>query len=769
MKTVNTLIVLAGLASVSFASTELAEDIDNKVHSIEVRRGLDFGISIKSEYLTSRYSSPQIDDFSALAASDSAFDKNYGSAVTSNSVERTGYTQLDLNVLARPFDIARVDFTLRFLAGYQDYFNNPTKSVSMPWCQINGRLGKEGNMAIYEFGDYRSQISPLTMWAPGIDILYEPTVFARKKEMARSEFFLKGNQRNLQGGQIQYRLGLGAFDLRLEAMGARLRRAEQLDSDGYTGNLVANSSLAGASQSANMDKYMMGGNAEGFALGQAIMVGGSYFHIADIKSSMVRVLKSTTGDVNDSSGYTNADYTVWNEEDTLPQQTDVMGARLGADIAHFIGDKNLLLDFTAEYASSGDKEYNVDSSGVILDDSIVNGAALLAEMNAGYSGKSWVAKANFQFMNNDENYFNNLAQSPQFVPRRILNTDMDPHTMRWGSRSPLYSTFDALYNFTPKFTPNPVKVSTEGKYTTNTATDPTTTDMNSSLSYEIAPFTRSSWGTAVLTKSELKLVQELGDPTLQDALPFGLATANRTGFRTRWNAGFLKDSAGVSAVEATVVFGSLEEVEDTTGYGKAKFSEVGGGAKVDLGAILKLGLPVEFSGSYTQTKTEQGVRKNKSDFINVGFYGRFHKRYGVFAGLQTIDLKRENNAEVVSLTNSKQKHWQIGLDYSVGDHAWLSVGYGLIDVDNTYAVSYGSYANKYVVSYTTDADGNVTVVETYNPSADAISIVDDYAESNGYLLPDYYTSGDDDLSTNAKTYKHSFQQKILEASINVDF
>ncbi len=750
-------LALVGMPAVAMAGVSEAKAIQDKINSIELRRGLDMEISIKSQYLRSSLTSDQLDH----ANNNPAFVVDslgavYG-AVTTPTVERNGFTQLDLAFRARPWDAARGNVYLRFLSGYEDFFNNPTKNVSVSWMDLQGNVGKDSNQAFYQFGNIRSQMSPLTIWAPDVDVMYEAEVFRRQRHMAKSEQWIEGNARNLQGGQVQYRGYFGPFSPRIEFVGARLRTAEQLDAQGATGNILPLTNIAGASQSGNMDKVMWGANLEALALSQykGIYLGVSYLDIHDIKSSLVHTRIDSV--LDDGSHVPTTGYYTYNSVDTLPQQTSVMSFRLGADGAVFIAKPELTLNFLAEYAQSTDRD-----ALTLVDE---KGTALLGQVVLGYSVKGTVdAKMDVDYVSNQKTFFNNLAQSPSFVPQRVLNSDMDPHESRYTVRSPFYSTFDALYHFSPKFSPAPVTLSTAGLYNPNLGTDGTqnSVEMSGSQNYQIAPYSKNSYSTAVLTESELGLVSQLMDPTLQTTLPNGLATANRDGLRLKLTTGVMD-----SVAEVTVLFTSLKEKESAlalAGFAPMEFSEIGGGLKFSVANLLGWSLPLEVSGSYQMneaTSTGPAVSlSTTSNFLNVGIYGRFQKRFGLFAGMQSIDLAREGFltiTEQMNLTSSKQMQWMAGMDYTLSKNAWVSMGFGWIDVTNEYSTIRS--VDGYKFGIWDEATATFTPVDL--PGVNALT--------EGYLLPGYYDAGIAAHDNTPKNYTSSFRQTMVESSINVDF
>ena len=130
-----------------------------------------------------------------------------------------------------------------------------------------------------------------------------------------------------------------------------------------------------------------------------------------------------------------------------------MSGRVGGDVAGILGNKNLVLDLVAEYAYSSDETYKhegvpvidmttglpaVDEEGNAISQDVakkktLNGSALLVNMNVGYKMESdWGVVLGMDIVRNDSNWFNNLAQSPKFFARRILNSDIDGETIKYG-------------------------------------------------------------------------------------------------------------------------------------------------------------------------------------------------------------------------------------------------------------------------------------------------------------------------------------------------
>lgn len=666
------------------------KSLQEKVHSIEVRQGVEMGISIRSQFSSSEFYSEQ--DSANLAG-------------TPNR-ERTEFTQLDLSFLFRPWAQTRADVVLRLHAGHQDFFNAAAKVVSVPWMQMDGRLG---NYVFYQVGDIRQQFSPLTLYAPDVEILFEPEVFRRQRHMAKSQSYLQGNDRNLQGVNFQFRKGFTELfsELRMELLASRLRRIHNLDLAGYMGNLQPNEETFGSSQSSSLDRWLFAFNSEMFFARKSIYTGFSYLDQRDLNSSRTLQLSDSLPINPFGSEYDN----------------QVLSGRAGVDVSTLLKMPNLIAELTAEYAQS------ITNYGIGETD----GSAVALQVMGGYkTEKTFAGHAQVNFLSNDHAFYNPLAQTPSFLARRVLNTDKDPHTIKFGVQSPMYTTFDALYRFNPRFTPMAV-----GSPLSSGADDLKT---RQSDSYQIAPFEKTGWNNAVLDGNELALVQEyFSDPVLQMSLPFGPATHNREGLQARLSMDALNKN-----IQVQTLFSQLKEKEASIIDNKAEFSEMGGGLLINAGGLLGWELPLQLSGSMVLGTREQGISKMESSFLNASLYYKYHVRFGVAAGLQQITQDWTSAPELfgVSLAKSNQVQWNVGLDYSLARNIWLSISYGQMQVANTYESSLGVDANGKLISG--DDDGTPQ-------------------------LPYYYHAGPQVDANTAVSFEHEFRRSILEAMVNVDF
>ena len=736
MKMKNVLIALL-TASVAASASVVAENqkaLQAKADSANAKRGVEIGGSIRAVAQRSSFST----------------DQDVHSVNFMPDVERNEYVSADLSFGFRPYENVRANVIMRLGGGMQEYFAAASKTLEAKWLNVEGYVGKNFYWTV---GDFRQAISPLSIYNPGIEIMYEPTIFARKRHMAQKEQLLEGNKRNLQGINLQFRQEIDPMigEIRAEAFLARVNRVSVLDLSGAEGNILPNDTIAGASLASNTDKWVVGGNIELLPVQKNVYIGVTPMLIFDNEKTRSYVYKhpyDAEGDFYDMTQYVRTDM---NPYETTLQNTLVLSGRVGADVAGLLKEKNLSLDLVAEYAMSINKIKTpaiTDETGTIVlapeAEESINGSAILATVNAGYKVEnSWSAGLTLDVVMNDEKWFNNMAQSPSFFAQRVLNSDKDGYCLerdgngycvkadnpvKYGVNSPLYSTFDALYNYSPKFSPVSRTLGTDD----NAFADGQT------KSYNIAPYNKNSWGSNVYSAAQLALINMMLDPALQLSLPNGLATANRKGFRALVK-GEWQDKIEAQALASifTQVTPASPDIDNVT------YKEFGGGAKFDIAKLAGFDKPAEFSGSIKHSQSETSMKNGESakitsNFINVGASFQFLPRLGVTAGFQLIntDYVAAKPNSLVGLDapfmKSQQTHWMIGFDYVVADNAWLAINYGMINVKNDYNIAEAGEVNR--------------------------------------NLPDYYEAPVAAPGTlPATTFTHKFSQSIFEASINVEF
>ena len=716
MKNILIALLTASVAASASAVADNQKALQAKADSANAKRGVEIGGSIRAVAQRSSFST----------------DQDVHSVNKMPNVEHNEYVSADLSFGFRPYENVRANVIMRLGGGMQEYFAAAAKTLEAKWLNVEGNIGKNFYWTV---GDFRSAISPLSIYNPGIDILYEPTIFARKRHMAQKEQLLEGNKRNLQGINLQFRQEIDPMigELRAEAFLARVNRVSVLDFTGAEGNILPGDEIAGTSLASATDKWLVGGNIELLPVQKNVYVGVTPMLIFDNENSKSYTYRHPN---RDPQGFVPGDAENAYERQEInpyeygPQNTFVLSARAGADVGGLVKQKGLSADVVAEYAMSVNKVKTaayVNDLGLPVPETeeSINGSALLATVNAGYEVEnSWSAGLSLDVVMNDEKWFNNLAQSPSFFAQRVLNSDKDGNTVKYGVNSPLYSTFDALYNYSPKFTPVARSLGTDD----NAFMD------GQSKSYNIAPYNKNSWGSNVYSAAQLALINQMIDPAIQATLPNGLATTNRKGFRVSLKGDWQ------NKIEAQALVNIFSQVTpESEAIDNVSYKEFGGGAKFDVAKMAGFSKALEFSGSFKRSENTVTPKvgteaKVTSNFLNVGASFQFLPRLGITGGFQMIETDYGNSSLInpnvgldVPFMTSNQTQWMVGFDYVVADNAWLAINFGMINVKNDY---------------------NTTVVgeEARN-------------------LPDYYSATDGAFGT----YEHKFSQAIFEASINVEF
>jgi hypothetical protein len=348
----------------------------------------------------------------------------------------------------------------------------------------------------------------------------------------------------------------------------------------------------------------------------------------------------------------------------------VVGAHAGLDVAGFLGNPRLTLDLVADWASSSEANkyawaFTRDSTGKLASSEKAapgtDGQALAAELSAGWQGadSAWGFRLTGRYLKNEAGFLNPAAQSPSFMPQRILNTEND------FASGALYSTFDALNNGVYKFTPS-----------------------RRTGAYQQAPFTKNSYDNGVLSPEDLAAFA--GDAVLQLALPFGLATPNRQGATARLLAHW--QGAVHLAVEAALLDQVEGDLIGTTRAAPAAITQVGAGARVEVGTLLGRELPLDLSASFTRgerkraaTAADLAAPDVASDLVMAGLHWRFFAKWGVLAGWQRAVSKLPNGlvASRTALAGDQwnlditQSHWRAALEYALTQSAYLQLGVGM--------------------------------------------------------------------------------------------
>jgi hypothetical protein len=614
LRKIVTLICAGLIVGASAEESDKLDAIQKSLDKIMAKSGISIDGEFKSEYFSSK--------IGGHGANDS----------TARQEESNEFTSVDFDIKARPNDMVSARVIFRMHQNWQNFFSDISNPIFSRWISIDGNAK---DMFKFTAGDFKQKYSSLTLYTPDVDMLYEPTIFSRQRQIAMDENFVGNNNRVLQGINLNFDAEVAPIfnEFHFGLIGCRLKSAE---TSIQNGNFVATKL-----DTAELSKYFVGSNLDMTFL-KGVTLGGTCLYIFDQKTSY--------------KGALNYDTTT----DTLAQRTLIYSGRPGVDIGALLGSEALDLKIATEFAFSSDdstwvKKTTTDTS---FADSAITGSAIKIGGEAGYrSGNAWSVNLSCDYTLNSKDYRNELAQSPSFIGDRIMNIEN-------GDRSN-YSTFDALYHSVFKYVP-----ASSGQYWTK------------------SPFRKNSYWRSVFTQNDLAgAVADNMDPALQLVMPYGPATPNRAGISAN-----LKGTALNNGIEVSALFSSLKEKDqvilkaDST-VPKKEFSQVGAGVKVDLSKFIPvLKYPLEVSGSFVQSgmiraaDTAFTKYEIQSSILNTGLYYKFWKKTALLGGYQVITNKYTGAENTKDTTTEKWKleNWAVGLEWKVSEGADLVASYGQI-------------------------------------------------------------------------------------------
>ncbi len=613
-------LALGGIGFSQAADMDKANSYDslsNKVESIMAKEGISLGGIFRSQYMHASIGGPDVD------------------AERANE-ETVQFTSVDFDIKARPNTAAQGRLIFRMHQDWRNFFSDIKNPIHTRWISLDGKF----KYTSYHVGDFRAQYSPLTLYAPELDFMYEPLIFSKSRKEAMDEEFLGGNDRILQGANLKFDAEIYPIlnEFHLDLIGSRLRNVETAISNG--------SIVTAPVEQSDVEKYLLGANTD-FRFLNGVSLGGTFM-------SMFDKLGTYAGE---------------GAADSMVQDDNIYSFRFGLDANRWMEDVPWSAKLDAEMATS-----NVNSTSLSLDStrvdadsqfvvqkttSTLTGSALNVSLSAGYSLEGILSSMlKIEYLKNELNYHNGASQTPTFIGEPVMNieNDEDMGTVH-DYTSKFYSTSDALNHYVFKFAPS-----------------------DRSNMWAKSPFQKNSYRNSILTPDELATAAGQMDPSVQLVMPFGPATPNRTGLQAKLNLGLLENK-----IEAIAKFASLSEVEgvemDSLLFPASTFTEFGVGAKVHVDKFLGWEKPLYVAGSFTQSQAKNdGIPASnisaittKVNLIHADFFWTFFKRTSLLFGAQMFETSMDMGA--ISTTLS-QSNLAVGLDYKIssGVYAMFSLG-----------------------------------------------------------------------------------------------
>jgi hypothetical protein len=594
--------------------------------------------------------------------------------------ESVQFTSVDFNILARPNSMLGARAIFRMHQDWRNFFSDVQNPIATRWLSIDGSVAD--GIVKYNIGDYRKRLSPLTLWTPEIELLYEPEIFAAARRYAMSESFLGENKRMMQGFNVEFDAVLYPILKRVQfdLFGARLATRGAIESAVIPPGVGENTQYIDAP----FDKYLLGVNLATQVIDGA-GIGISNIAIFDQISSSV---------MNEDGARRTQD----------PQSTNIFAVRANADNRTFMEDELINVGVNVEVALSSDKRHmGTGWSGPEDDrvthtwrsganfpdglndvkwfDSTTSGLAVVVGLAARLSlGGEDHVKLGVNYMNNDGYFMNDAVQSPSFIQRRVMNNENA--LLDLGLLNP----FDAMYRTVYKFAPS--------QYFGGTS-----------------PQSKHGYNSAIITgqaTAGLSGHSQVYYPNVfQAAMPGGLGTADRTGPVIDFDARFLENAITVGARAA--ILNSVSDVELGWEYinpdpdapledlmlrgsipaFNSEFSEMVFGFGVDAAKLVPtLGRSLFLGFSYGMYNSKTGMNfsremaevvEGEANMVSVGLNYHFHQRFNLMAGYQLLNVTNTTtshsgeNETSVRVQEYKFDNLAFGIGYRVADGGDLVV------------------------------------------------------------------------------------------------
>jgi len=599
-----------------------------------------------------------------------------GSGKKSESVE---YTSVDFDILARPNTALSARAMFRLHQDWRNFFSDVQNPITTRWLSIDGSLMQ--GIFKYSVGDYHKKLTPLTLWAPDVDLLYEPEIFAQNRRLAMSEAFVGDNNRALQGASLALKAELYPIlhEITADVFGARIAAAGNGES-GVT-DFGVTTAANGDYWDADYDRYLLGVN-----IGTQVIKGAG--------AGLSNILIFDAVDSYRSGAGRAAIDSV--DAKLKARMTNIFAGRANVDNRVFMPDDFLNIGLNFEAALSSDRVPRRDpkDNNNVLVDSSVNGVAINVGLNARVAlNEENILKLTADLIHNDANFQNDAAQSPAFIQRAIMNNENGLEGLG------LLNPFDALYRSVFKYTP-------------------------SQYFGGAKPYTKNAYTNAILDGERVGSINTTYKGThaypsfFQAALPGGAATADRSGPVVKFNGSFLDEAVTVG------IKGTMLTTYEEQGGIKPEYQEGVGGVGVNIAKFAPVvGPSLQIGGSYG-IYIQRAWTETKSDLISFGLDYNFVPRFSALLGVQFLTTAN------TTVPGSLYVNTSAGGDVIRYDYEFSNVAFGL-----SYKVADGGILTAKISMLSgTTKDGTITLINEIDGTSD----VRPYDKSYTAFQPEVY-------------------------------
>ena len=603
--------------------------------------------------------------------------------------ETQAYTDVNLLLTARPSSETMVTLQLRLHKDWQSAFDENNNPVIGHWFSYDGSiLNKHLD---FNLGYMRVAYTPLTLFAPQPFFMQEPEIFAQERVEALAQRNLDTTSRRLLHGlNVDYHSGpLGSIvdDVHAQLTGARLRNTAK-----KTDQLFFDFDFS--------DRYFYAGR-----LGVGIMgakLGVNYTDVFDrtLSRESRKLLKGDTVYYEDNSllsfelGFDSKKLLP-----TLPVTFGLDGefamSKWSAEMAYFAANRikgysisqGSYTDATGNqvntvYVSSVDQANDTENKE---DFGETDGNAFYVTpfVKADIAGIE--AELKGSYLKTDKDFWSEMASAPNYRGGSIvLNSNAlysnEIYSSALGAygMSSLENLYLSVYNSNPL---NVTNLLTSQPLVNALSNQEESNYLYSKLynNYKNAHFYRNGYDAGTIKRLELENAVFTIDPTVNMALPFGLATPNRNGFNVSLNATW-NDAVTFNGYFAQIKQDSASVDPATGAVLENTFTEFAVGGSADIGRLANLDRKILLQGSYDHAE-EKEVFKRSSDRIMGGASADVWGPFAIQAGIQLAKTQFGNEyfvTALTSITNVEEMFILAGPKVRIAPNSYLTVQYGML-------------------------------------------------------------------------------------------
>lgn len=591
--------------------------------------------------------------------------------------ETQGYTHANLILTARPSSETEVRVELRLHQEWQSAYEDGINPVIGHWFSYDGLILNKTTK--FNLGYMRVGYTPLTIYTPQVNIIQEPEIFTERRVETLAERNLDtSSTRLLQGLNADYHSGkLGVIsDLHMQATGARMRNAAKKSDEVFFDFDWS-------------DRYLVAGRLGVSAFGADL--GVNYTNVFDRR-------KSTRSLAVDRLGQ---DTIVYEDNQVLSFQLGFNSKELFSSPVEFGLNTELAMSFwqcEMDYVAYVYSEDYRLTQGVIVDesgalDTLVyvqkyqsgenqfvsedvaesDGIAINVQPYVSFSKGDIFARVDGLWMQNDEEFWSELASSPTYWENSsILNTgatysSVDTDLLDQFRSGSLENLYFSVYNTNVLNQSNLMSSSTSNVLESD-RTESSYTSSRLYNNYKLGHFYRNGYDATTYKRLEATEAAAFMDPSVNMALPFGLATPDRNGFSFKLNLSW-KDM-----VEVNGLFGQYNQDEEDN-----KYTQYGGGLGINLAPLFSMVKPLTIQGSFEQTSEDAYYERKVSRLVG-GFEVGLSNRISLLGGYEMVTKKYGTLFTVGSVTVDKVEEtlFLIGPKVKISPASYLTLQYGIL-------------------------------------------------------------------------------------------